>query len=107
MDVELRPEDVKVERFHSGGHGGQNVNKVETGVRLVHVPTGIRVASTSERTQHANRRIAEKRLRAILADRKAQVQSDSRKAGWEKHATLERGNPVRTYKGEDFKLKSS
>ncbi len=107
VDVELRPEDVKVERFHSGGHGGQNVNKVETGVRLIHVPTGMRVTSTSERTQHANRRIAEKRLRAILADRKVQAQSDSRKAGWEKHATLERGNPVRTYKGEDFKLKSS
>lgn len=107
VDVELRPEDVRIERFHSRGHGGQNVNKVETGVRLVHVPTGIRAASTSERTQHANRRIAERRLRAILADRKAQAQSDSRKAGWEKHATLERGNPVRMYRGADFKLESS
>lgn len=107
VDVELKPEDVRIERFHSRGHGGQNVNKVETGVRLVHVPTGIRAASTSERTQHANRRIAERRLRAILADRKAQAQSDSRKAGWEKHATLERGNPVRMYRGADFKLESS
>lgn len=101
-EFELKPEDVKMERFHSGGHGGQNVNKVETGVRLIHVPTGTRAASTSERTQHANRKVAEKRLRAILADQKAQALSDERKASWKKHGDFERGNPVRVYRGEGF-----
>lgn len=103
-EIELKPEDLKVERFHSGGHGGQNVNKVETGIRLIHIPTGIRVTCTSERTQYANRRIAEKRLQAILADRKQQAQGNHRKAGWLKHSTLERGNPVRIYKGADFQF---
>lgn len=103
-EFELKTEDVKMERFHSGGHGGQNVNKVETGVRLVHVPTGTRADSTSERTQHANRKVAEKRLRAILTDQKAQALSDERKANWKKHGDLERGNPVRVYRGEGFEL---
>lgn len=103
-EVELKPEDVRVERFHSGGHGGQNVNKVETGIRLVHVPTGIRASSTSQRTQHANRRTAENRLRAILKDRQAQSQQKNRKVSWEKHSELERGNPVRIYKGDNFEL---
>lgn len=103
-EIELRPGDVRMERFHSGGHGGQNVNKVETGVRLVHVLTGIRASSTSERSQHANRKVAEKRLRAILADQKAQALSDERKASWRKHGDFERGNPVRVYRGEGFEL---
>jgi len=51
-----RKQEIRFERFHSGGNGGQNVNKVETGVRLVHIPTGITVTSTSERSQLANRR---------------------------------------------------
>lgn len=100
----LNPKDVRMERFRSGGHGGQNVNKVETGVRLVHIPTGITVSSTSERTQHANRRIAEKRLASILADGNAQARGKRRHDTWREHGSLERGNPVRTYRGPDFRL---
>lgn len=66
IDLHINPEDVEFEAFRSGGHGGQNVNKVSTAVRLRHVPSGIIVAAQSERTQSQNREIAMKLLRAKL-----------------------------------------
>jgi peptide chain release factor 2 len=65
-DVQWNPDDVKMDRFHSSGAGGQNVNKVETGVRLTHLPTGIVVTCQNERSQHANRILAERLLAAKL-----------------------------------------
>ncbi|MBR5376296.1 MAG: peptide chain release factor-like protein, partial [Lachnospiraceae bacterium] len=59
-------DDIKVETFHSGGKGGQNVNKVETGIRVIHLPTGIAVTSTRERSQYMNKQDALKKLNAIL-----------------------------------------
>ena len=64
IDVSIIPEQkivctdpsIRFERFHCGGKGGQNVNKVETGVRLIHIPTGITVTSTSERSQILNKK---------------------------------------------------
>lgn len=67
IGAEIRDEDVKVEKFHCGGHGGQNVNKVETGVRITHIPTGIVITSTKERSQYMNRQDALKKLTAILS----------------------------------------
>lgn len=100
--IEVKEEDLHMERFHSGGKGGQNVNKVETGVRLVHVPTGIMVASTAERTQAMNRADALRKLKAILLHMEHASKADQKNAAWREHSRLQRGNPVRVYRGMDF-----
>ena len=97
--------DYKIEYFHSGGKGGQNVNKVETGVRLTHLATGITVTATEERTQQANRKIAVKKLEKILQEKKVELKKKFTKNAWSEHYRLERGNPVKIYEGMNFRLK--
>lgn len=74
LDLYINPEDVDFEAFRSGGHGGQNVNKVSTAVRLVHRPSGIIVTCQTQRFQAQNRNLAMEMLRAKLWEREIEKQ---------------------------------
>lgn len=112
VDVSIIPEaenictdkEIRMERFHCGGKGGQNVNKVETGVRLTHIPTGIVVTSTAERTQQLNRKDALNKLNILLQERTQQAKQKQIHSAWREHNRIVRGNPVRVYKGMDFQI---
>jgi peptide chain release factor 2 len=103
-EIEIKPEDLRVETFKSGGAGGQYVNKTESAVRIVHVPTGIVVASQQERSQAQNRDVAMNILRARLALRMAEERDQRLSAlRGERHA-IEWGSQIRSYVLQPYQL---
>ncbi|WP_170406744.1 peptide chain release factor H [Ruegeria arenilitoris] len=95
--------DVKFETFRAGGPGGQHQNTTDSAVRAVHGPTGLAVVAREERSQHRNKSLALARLRQLLAARIAADEVAQKAARNQLHHTLERGNPVRCFKGHDFR----
>lgn len=97
--------DVRFEAMRSSGPGGQNVNKVETAVRAFHLPTGLTVTASEERSQHMNKKLALCRLSNLIKAINDEETENNKKSMWMQHNILERGNPVRVYEGQRFKLK--
>ena len=98
VDVRINPDELRIDIFHAGGHGGQNVNKVATAVRIVHEPSGLTVTCQDERSQHKNKQKAMAMLRARLYEaeegRKAAEITQIRRA---QVGNGERSEKIRTY----------
>ncbi len=98
IDIEINPADLRIDTFRSSGAGGQHVNKTESAIRITHMPTGVVVENQTERSQHANRDKAMKRLKAMLVEaetaKREAAQAQDRKL---QVGTGDRSQRIRTY----------
>jgi len=104
IEINIRSEDLRVDTFRSGGKGGQNVNKVETAVRITHIPTNIVVACQAQRSQGKNREMAMKMLRSRLYDeeiKKRQAHTDKLD---ESKLDISFGSQIRSYVMQPYRL---
>ena len=104
VQVEIKPEDLRIETFKSGGAGGQYVNKTESAVRIIHVPSGIIVASQQERSQAQNRDVATNILRAKLVQRELEMRDQRLAELRGERSANEWGSQIRSYVLNPYQL---
>lgn len=96
-------QEVVFDTFRSGGKGGQNVNKVESGVRAIYLPTGQAVVCTEERSQYANKRKAVDRLREQVRRENEARRAAEKNGSWCRHTAIVRGGAGTVFEGMEFR----
>ncbi|GAA6210466.1 peptide chain release factor H [Hyphomicrobiales bacterium 4NK60-0047b] len=101
--LDIKNSDLKFDCFRAGGPGGQHQNTTDSAVRVTHLPSGISAVCRDGRSQHRNKKLAIERLTDVFFLKSLQRQSNENKQIFQLHKTLERGDPVRCFKGVKFK----
>ncbi len=102
-NFEIKERDISYQAMRSSGAGGQHVNKVSSAVRATHWPTGIQAVAMDSRSQHQNKKIAYDRLLVKVREKHLESLKTNELSQWKNQMQIERGNPIRTFRGSDFK----
>ncbi|MCB9194928.1 MAG: peptide chain release factor H [Flavobacteriales bacterium] len=103
-NTEFSMNQLRIQTMRSGGKGGQHVNKVNTAVRVVHIPTGISAKSSDQRSQLQNKKTAIAKLQLKLMERKEFEAGKQANYEWQEKIEIERGNPIKIFTSTSFKL---
>ncbi|TRX66386.1 peptide chain release factor H [Carboxylicivirga sp. M1479] len=103
---EINDKDISYQAIRSGGPGGQHVNKVSTAIRAKHIISGLSVLVSESRSQLQNKKLAKLRLLELINLDQIKQQKNNIQAEWKNHSEIQRGNPVKTFHGSDFKARN-